>query len=514
MFALDWRLTPSLSMSEIFSDNLNLSSDAQEAGFVSEVAPGISLYGASPWSTANLNYRLQGLYNAGGSDAVDINHQLQMNSLYQAVRNTLFIETSSSISQQNASNSFIAADNISGTGNRVETKTFNISPYWTPHFGQYASGLFKVGYNRASFDSASNSNQDATQFAISDSESYLKQASIYSGSYFNRGSWGIDYSGTDNKRAAGNDVNFESYSGNGRYYLNRNFNLFGQAGYENNEFQTVTSSSKNGFFYTFGGQWRPSQLYSIEVGLGNNKHVTVELNPSPNLFSTVTYRNKDIGLNRGDSWDAKLNYTLGQGVLSFNYFQETTTVQQMLVDRLAQKNGQFVTNPNTGKPYTAADLQLLANQLQLTQADLARMGYSVIDLSSLVDDVIVRKRADLTFGYQTGKSSFNASAYNEQRTYELSALEDTVYGLSGGWQWQFSPRLNFFLQPLWQSTSGVVGNTRYDIAMGLSRPVPINLGRPLMANTKLELRHIEQISDNSQLDYTENRATANFAVQF
>ncbi len=94
VFAFDWRLRPSLSMSEMFSDNLELSDNAKKSGFVSEVAPGVSIQGASPWSNLNLNYRLQGLYNAGGRDAVDINHQLQFNSLYQALRNTLFLQTS------------------------------------------------------------------------------------------------------------------------------------------------------------------------------------------------------------------------------------------------------------------------------------------------------------------------------------------------------------------------------------------------------------------------------------
>jgi len=112
--ALDWRFSPSLSASEIFSDNLALSENNKKSGFVTEISPGVSLYGNSPWSNFNLNYRMQGLYNAGGRDAIDINHQLNMNSLYQAVRNTLFLETASSISQQNISNSFVTTDNISG----------------------------------------------------------------------------------------------------------------------------------------------------------------------------------------------------------------------------------------------------------------------------------------------------------------------------------------------------------------------------------------------------------------
>lgn len=500
--AFDWRLRPSLSMSEIFSDNLNLSANAKKSGFVSEVSPGFSLNGQSPWSNFNLNYRLQGLYNAGGRDELDVNHQLQMNSLYQAVRNTFFIQTSSSISQQNLSNALIATDNISGSGNRTQTRNFSISPYFTPHFGQYGSGLFKVGYNQVSFDNTNNAdNAQASTLlnsTISDSETISKQARLSSGSYFNRVRWNINYSTQDQTRSGGSDVNFEQYMADARYYINHKFNVFAQGGEENNQYQTLNNNIKNGFFYTVGGQWSPSLWYSLEAGIGNNSHVTLQFNPSTNLTSHITYRHKNIGLNSGNSWDANFNYRAAQGSLGFKYFQDTTTVQQMLIEQGIIVNGQFV--------------QLTPSQLSA----FSQQGYGsyIASSANFVDDVIVRKRGDLTFAYQTGKSSYNASIYNEHRTYSLSANQDTIYGVSGSWQWQFEPRLNFFLQPLWQSTDGLVPNERYDVALGLSRSIPINLGRPSQMNTKLELRHIEQTSDNAAFGYTENRATANFFVQF
>jgi hypothetical protein len=499
-FAFDWRLRPSVSMSEIFSDNLNLSENAKKSGFVTEVDPGLSLYGSSPWSNLNLNYRLQGLYNAGGREELDINHQLQMRSLYQAIRNTLFLETTSSINQMNTSNSFIATDNISGNGNRTETKSFGISPYWTPHFGQYANGLFKVGYNRSTFDSSSD-NTVSQQFptSISDSETFSRQARLTSGSKFNLVRWGLNYSSQEQNRVDGDDVRFEQYGANSRYYINRKFNVFADVGYENNAYSTASNNVNNGFFYTIGGQWTPSKWYSLEVGLGNNKHVTLHYSPSNNLTSTVTYRNKDVGLNTGNSWDALLNYRVGQANWGFKYSQETTTVQQMLVEQgffTVDAFGQMtpVDNPDNVPP---------EQQLYL------------INLPSLVDDVLIRKNGILNFSYRTGKSSYSASVFNERRTYEVSNLEDNVYGISGKWQWQFAPRLNFYLQPRWQSTdSSNQSNQRYDVALGVSRSIPINLGRPLSMNTKLEFRHINQMSDHTGFDYIENRATANFAVRF
>lgn len=490
--AFDWRLRPSLSMSEIFSDNLELSENAKKSGFVSEVAPGISVLGSSPWSNLNLDYRLQGLYNAGGRDAVDINHQLQMNSVYQAVRNTLFLQTSSSISQQNSNNSFIATDNISGNNNRIEARNFSISPYWTPTFGQYASGVVKVGYEKSTFENV-NSDIDNNSLAISDSETYLKQVNLSSGSKFNIVKWGLGYSSQDQSRDSGDDVFFEQYQADARYFISRKYNLFFQGGYENNDYQTLNDNISNGFFYTFGGQWSPSQYYSVEAGYGNNKHVTVQYNPSANLTSSVTYRNKDVGLNLGNSWDANINYRLQQANLNFTYTQETTTVQ----NQLRQYAEQF-------KVFDQTSIDPLNPLLNL-------------NIPSYVDSVIVSKNARLAINYTTGKSTYNAAIYNTQRSYEsiLDGQQDDVYGATAGWQWQFQPRLNFYLQPTWQSIDNATSsNQRYDLALGLSRAIPINLGRPLTMNTRLEFRHINQKSDLSENDYMENRATANFAVLF
>lgn len=507
--AFDWQLRPNLSMMEMFSDNLALSDNAKKSGFVTEVAPGVSIYGVSPWSNFNLNYRLQGLYNAGGRDAVDINHQLQMNSLYQAVRNTLFLQMNSSISQQNSNNSYIASDNLSGNGSRTEVRTFNVSPYWTPHFGQYASGLFKVGYQSTNFDNAVN--DIANQNSISDSETISTQGRLSSGSKFNVLRWNLNYSSQDQSSVSAQDVRFEQYQGDVRYYINRKFNVFGNIGYENNDYQSLSNSINNGFFYTFGGQWNPSKWYSLEAGYGNNKHVSMRFNPSANLFGYVTYRDKDVGLNNGSSWDANLRYIAQHATVNFTYSQETTTVQQLLAQ-------QAVFNP------VGAEIDPVTGQLLDPSSGLIfdPVTGQILNpnLPNFVNDVLVNKQANLSFSYRTGKSSYNLSVYNSRRSYELSPQEDNVYGASGNWDWQFAPRLSLYLRPTWQSSefsnsvNGASTNERYDLALGLTRAIPINLGRPLMMNTRLEFRHINQSSDQSINDYTENRATANFAVRF
>lgn len=510
--ALDWRFTPMLSASEIFSDNLNLSENDKKSGFVSEVSPGLSLFGSSPWSSFNLNYRMQGLYNAGGREALDVNNQLNMNSVYQAVRNRLFIETASSISQQNISNSFITTDNISGNGHRTEAKTFSISPYWTPQFGQYANGYAKVGYNRASFDNLNGPVVSPFIDQISDSEMFSRQARLSSGSYFNRINWGLNYSSQEQTRANGQDVRFEQYQGDVRYFFSQKYSVFGLAGFENNDYQSV-NAVRNGFFYTAGATWNPNRWLSFEAGYGNNKRVSVRFSPSGNFDSSVSYQHRSVGLNVGSSWNADLHYRIQQASLGFNYNQETTTYQQLLVEQGFFKRDSF----GNLTQITPQDRILLDQSGRAYVQSGATLTPLLLNPFNQLNDVIISKRGTLSFNYQTGKSNYNASVFNERRSYELRSGEDMSYGISGGWQWQFEPRLSFYLQPTWMHTDGLLTtSTRYDVSLGVTRGVLVNLGRPLIMNTRLELRHINQSTDNSQFGggYIENRATANLNVQF
>ncbi len=489
--AVDWYIRPYLSMSEIFSDNLKLTDVNKEAGFVTDISPGISINGISPWSNSNINYRLQELYNAGGNDSFSTKHQLQMDSLFQPVRNTFFIKTSSAITQQNLNSSLISTDNISGGGNRSDVKNFTIAPYLTPHFGQYATGLFKIEYSKTTFD---NNNTLNIPNIVSDTESFSKQFGLSSGSKFSHLRWNLNYSSNDQYRASGNDVLFEKYNANLRYFLSRKFNLFALGGYENNQFQSLSDIS-NGAFYTIGGQWSPSLWYSVEAGYGNNKHITLRFNPTDNLTSSVTYQHREIGLNTGSSWDIFLNYRMQNANLMLKYFQDTLSIQQLVINQISSSFSESgsVDNDTTGDVFTIFN-----------------------NSAVLVDDVVVRKRADISWLYQSGKSSYSATLYNERRQYESLGQQDDVYGVSGFWRWQFLPRINLYFRPNWQIVDNTLtSNNRYDLSFGLNRSFPINLGRPLLMNTKIEFRHINQNSSSTLTnDYIENRATANFAVRF
>ena len=75
--------------------------------------------------------------------------------------------------------------------------------------------------------------------------------------------------------------------------------------YEKNNFQATTDENENGLFYTVGAEWKPSNRFRLEAGIGNNTFVTVNVRPFRHMLWVTTYRNDDKGTNTGDVWETK-----------------------------------------------------------------------------------------------------------------------------------------------------------------------------------------------------------------
>jgi len=473
---------PSLTFQEIFSDNIRLANSGDEQGaFVTELSPSISISAQPGRSNINLFYRMQNLYNAGGSDDVKTFNQLQHRTNTTVIQNRVFLDTHSSISQQNLSNTQIARDNISGPGNRTNVMTYGISPTWTPQIGNYASGVLQFRFDSFESDSGSTSNQNA----FSDTVTLSESIQITSGPEFKRVTWSLSHNNTDNIRSNSEDVSFQNSSGTVRTFLNKNFNIFSQVGYSDNNILS-NNRNRNGLSYTFGGQWQPSRYYSIEAGGGNNSHITIDVWPMRRLNWRTTIRNNEIGLNTGETFDTAINYQTRRSTWSLTHTNDTTTIQDILLQQLNRTEDQFG-NPITGLPETNDPSN-----------------------PTLSNDVIVRKRWNFGTSFNTGKSTINANAFNETRDFQLSGDRQIVRGINATWNWQFERNTSAYIRPLWQETDrGTSGNDeRFDFLIGVNRSIITGV------NASLEVRHLNQTSSFNTNNFEENRATASLNMRY
>ncbi len=492
-FAGEWSITPRLQLQEIYSDNIRLLSKNKKSAFVTSVSPGISIIGQTARNRLNLNYTMQNLYNANGDSGINIFNQLQFNSQHTLATNRLFLEAGGSVGQQNISNTQIASDNISGSGSRSNISTVSLSPYWTPHFGNFADGILRLNFNTVTSDNNSatfiGGNGQPQVNAFSDTLTLGEDVQLNSGNYFKRVTWNAAFNNTKNFRSGGQDVKFQNYYGTLRTHINKHFNVFATAGQSDNSFQTNNGSIKNGFYYTIGGQWSPSEHYSIEAGGGNNSYVTVYISPMQRLNWTTTYRHNTVGLNTGSTWNTNLRYQTRNSTWYLTHTNDTTTTQAIF---LSQQNP-------------------TAN---ITQQN------AIIFLPNLIDDVYVRKIWNFGVNFNTGKSTVRGNFFDEKRTSQNTGTTENVRGVSASWYWQFTPKTSVYIQPMWQqidrdgslvstlSTKTATKDNRYDVTIGVSRAITNRL------NGSLEFRHLDQSSDLDTNNYQENRATASLFMRF
>lgn len=496
-------VTPTATIQETYSDNINLSSDKKQNAFVTELNPGVSIIRQSARSMLDFNYRMQNIYNSGGNSGLKTFNQLQYNSHSIFIPDRLFLDSRSSISQQNLNNNRLANDNISGAGNSTNVSTFGLSPYWTPHFSNFANGNFRANFDTFTVGSGATANQNSISNSpapISDSANLSEVVQLTSGNYFKRINWYLSFNNYDSIRSQGDDIKFQNSSGLIRTHINKYFNVFAQAGYSNNTFQSINNNQGNGAFYTVGGQWTPSQHYSIEVGAGNNSHVTVKISPMQRLNWVTTYRDNSVGLNTsqtsqvgqvgqvGTTWETALTYQTRQSNWSITHNNLTTTSQQILLQD--QKN---LTNTQAASPIITQQTPRSINN-----------GY-------LSDEVIVQKIWNASVSYITGKSTVSTNAYSRDSVYQISGSKQKATGLNATWNWKFASQTSAYLRPQWQQTEYGDTNNKdqyYDISVGLTRTIT-----PQM-NGRLEIRHSDQSSDIDTNNYQENRATASLFMRF
>jgi hypothetical protein len=485
--AKGWRITPSFTLSEVYSDNVSLAVKGSEKGaFITELSPGISIRNRASRNNLNLDYRMQNLHNAGGRGDFDVFHQLRFESSSEIIRNALFLDLGSNIGQQNISNRTIASDNLSGGENRTNVTAYRISPYWTPHINGYVDGEVRFSYANLMLDGDT---------PASDIETIGYSARLNSGKRFSRIRWLIDHSSETQKRSSGDeDVKFQESLAEIRAHYNRHFNVFTQVGYSDNEFVGSNNSNKNGFFYSFGAKWKPNERFFVEAAWGNNSFVTVDVMPTRHMHWVTTYRNKKIGTNLGNTWETHFDFRTKRSIWTASYLEDTTTTQQALLELQS-----FAVEDEFGNTIVTPGAQ---NPVQ-----------SNIFLPTLSDEVFVRKSGAISVSYRSGKTALSARFTSENRVFQETGVTNDVIGVSGSFDWQFTKLSSFFIRPSWMHTTDEdLSEDRFDVVLGFSRRIPVNIGRSGRLFAQAQYRYVNQSSDQPENEYQENRIAANLLL--
>lgn len=136
-----WNIQTEAGLTETFTDNAGLTSPTlAKSSWVSELTPSIRIEHLGGRASVLIDYRLRSSFYSNQSQLNSNQNFLNASSTFEAVENWLYIDARSSITQQNRSAFGSAQLQNTSTldANRVETNTYQISPYIRGRFADVA----------------------------------------------------------------------------------------------------------------------------------------------------------------------------------------------------------------------------------------------------------------------------------------------------------------------------------------------------------------------------------------
>ncbi len=254
------QILPSISVSEIYSDNVSLApAGSERSEWTTRIAPSISVIGTGARLRFNATYTPE-LLSRAQLGTNDISHSLSAFGNTELLQRLLYVDARASVTQQNVSLlGPQAQDNLNTTGNRTSVKTYSISPYLRHDFGFDAFGELRFTNDSVSY--SGNTSSASTSNGIS--------ARLVSGPTFKLLTWNLAYSKSHiDYTQTGQKIDLENISAGATRLITPNFRLAANIGYEQNTYATTAGSPK-GAFWSVGPEWTPTDRTRVAATFGH-----------------------------------------------------------------------------------------------------------------------------------------------------------------------------------------------------------------------------------------------------
>jgi uncharacterized protein (PEP-CTERM system associated) len=242
----NWTVTPSATVTETYTNNVNLGpSGRQESNWVTSVTGAIAISGAGARTRLNGTAALQGvLYSGQQSDK--LYGQVNLLGNIEAIEKFFYVDGAVSVSQQYLS-PFAPqpADNVGVTNNRYTSTGYRVSPYIQ---GVLPGGVTYLVRN-------DNIWSDPSGTSAATASSYVNSWVARIDSPIRTFGWSIDVNTNYTKFSnAADSLSNQIVRGILHYQPDPQLRLDAIGGYERNDYATTSDN----IVYGAGGEWKPS----------------------------------------------------------------------------------------------------------------------------------------------------------------------------------------------------------------------------------------------------------------
>lgn len=260
----DWRVLPSFTLTETWTDNVTLQRDElADSQWITEYLPSIAVVGSGRRFkvAASSQWRHFDYRNARQANTVDSMHEYAFSGQGELAEDLLFIEAAASSSPQ-AISAFGPQpyNNLYSLGNRTQIKTWRVSPHLEQRLGRAAH--LSLRYARDSVDAG-----ERNRFGSSTGDSF--SASLNSGPGFRTLDWGLSFMRQNLENELAGPSSTTIIGSNLRYALNPRFALTATAGYDRYDYQSLGGRTA-GRNWSTGFDWQPSLRTALKASLGRH----------------------------------------------------------------------------------------------------------------------------------------------------------------------------------------------------------------------------------------------------
>jgi len=255
-----WLVQPAITVTEMSTDNVDLTSVQKTRDRITEIAPSISLARQGDKVRLNIDYDVQGVYydksDEHDSTFSQVNAVLD-SELIDELFYTEFLVTRDQqiVSPQGptVSNNFIITNNL------TDSTAWQVSPYFRHRLSSEIAGELRYRFNKI----------DYSDGAIDDSKSDEIIVDIGSLGSSRGDEWQLLYQHNKIKYNSGLENVFSMFSLEVVEYLIPRFGLLARLGYEDNEYDVLPGQeAPKGSVWEVGFRWAPTTRRNLELRSG------------------------------------------------------------------------------------------------------------------------------------------------------------------------------------------------------------------------------------------------------
>lgn len=364
-----WTITEDISGTETYTDNAALTATPSGGEFVTQVTPGIHVDGAGARFKGHLDYTPSFVLYSRNTSQDQVINTLNATGTLEAVENFFYIDGFSQISQTFASPFAPQPTSLTNfTSNRIQTRTYGISPYVRGHAGLAFDYELRYRDTWTTTNSSSFSNQRTTEWIG------------HAASPITLFGWALDYDDSTIGYGSNTGQNLKSQLGRATLYYQPDITLklSIDAGREDNNYTSFETKS-NGI-YGAGASWRPTPTTSADFNIEHRYFGTYRL--------------------------ASFNHRTRLTAWSLNYSNSASNFQQLATAPLGTISSVLDTIlaariPDPAQRQAAVQQFLLANGIPATLP---------LSLSFFTQQIVLQETLNASFGILGKRSSvfFNA----------------------------------------------------------------------------------------------------------